>query len=105
MFLLQESSKRNKIIKERREVLNERIRVAENQADVGWKMIRLDESTRGTIFENLVHNNNYKKNDRACSIFFFLFNSSENINSNLSPTSRVAKTVLTFTLKHLVHRI
>ena len=71
MFLLQESSKRNKIIKERREVLNERIRVAENQADVGWKMIRLDESTRGTIFENLVHNNNYKKNDRACSIFFF----------------------------------
>ena len=45
MFLLQESQKRSKIIKEKREVLNERIRVAENQADVGWKLIQLDEST------------------------------------------------------------
>ena len=65
MYLLQESKKRSKIIKEKREVLNERIRVAENQADVGWTLIRLDESTRGTVFENLVHGKNDTKHDRT----------------------------------------
>ena len=65
MYLLQESKKRSKIIKEKREVLNERIRVAENRADVGWTLIRLDESTRGTVFENLVHGKNDTKHDRT----------------------------------------
>ena len=52
MLLLQESQKRSKIIKEKREVLNERIRVADNQADVGWKLIINSMRVReATVFE------------------------------------------------------
>jgi len=73
MLILKETRKRDEIIKKSRDVLNERIRVAENQADIGWKLLQLDDSTRGTIFENLVHNNDNNNNniftndDRATS--------------------------------------